>query len=69
VTPADFSDPNAAAAPNPNGDSAADLREQAAACRRLATNARTRAGTKALDALGEHLDDRARKLDPNSMRR
>lgn len=43
-----------------------ELRGQAAACRRLAVTARTRAGTKALDALGDHFDDRARKLDPNS---
>ena len=49
-------------------DSADQLREQAAACRRLAVNARTRAGSKALDDLGEHLDDRARKMDPSSQR-
>ena len=53
----------------PNKDTAEQLREQAAACRRLAGNARTRAGTKALDALGDHLDERARKLDPSSMKR
>jgi hypothetical protein len=69
LNPADFSSGESGALPNPNADSAVDLREQAAACRRLAVNARTRAGTKALDALGEHFDDRARKLDPNSMRR
>jgi hypothetical protein len=50
-------------------ESADQLREQAAACRRLAHQARTRAGTKALDALGDHLDDRAGKLDPSSQRR
>ena len=49
--------------------SAEELREQAAACRRLAVNARTRAGTRALDALGDHFDDRARRLDPMSQRR
>ena len=50
-------------------DNADQLREQAAACRRLATQARTRAGGKALDALGDHFDERARKLDPASQRR
>lgn len=50
-------------------ESAEQLREQAAACRRLALKARTRAGTKALDALGDHFDDRARQLDPSSQRR
>lgn len=50
-------------------ESAEQLREQAAACRRLAVNARTRAGTRALDALGDHFDDRARRLDPLSQRR
>jgi hypothetical protein len=58
--------------PEPNGEraEAADgLREQAAACRRLAVNARTRAGTKALDDLGDHLDERAQKMDPSSQRK
>lgn len=50
-------------------ESAEQLREQAAACRRLALKARTRAGNKALDALGDHFDDRARQLDPSSQRR
>ena len=51
-------------------DETADgLREQAAACRRLAVNARTRAGTKALEGLGDHFDERARKMDPLSQRR
>lgn len=50
-------------------DSADKLRDQAAACRRLALNARTRAGTKALDDLGEHFDDSARKIDPSSQRK
>lgn len=54
---------------DPKFDSADQLREQAAACRRLAVNARTRAGTKALDAFGDHLDERARKLDPSSLKR
>jgi hypothetical protein len=58
--------------PDPNvarGETADGLREQAAACRRLAVNARTRAGTKALDRLGDHLDDRARAIDPSSQRK
>jgi hypothetical protein len=49
--------------------SAEELREQAAACRRLAGNARTRAGGKALDNLGDHFDESARKMDPSSQRR
>jgi hypothetical protein len=53
----------------PREDSADQLREQAAACRRLALQARTRAGGKALDALGDHFDDRARQLDPASQKR
>jgi hypothetical protein len=50
-------------------DSAESLREQAAACRRLASAARTRAGTTSLDALADHFDEQARKLDPMSQRR
>ena len=50
-------------------DSAESLREQAAACRRLAAAARTRAGTTSLDALADHFDEQARKLDPMSLRR
>jgi hypothetical protein len=58
--------------PNSNryrGDTAESLREQAAACRRLAAAARTRAGTTSLFALADHFDDQARKLDPASLRR
>jgi hypothetical protein len=44
------------------------LRGQAAACRRLSGTARTRAGTKALEALGDHFDEQARKLDPSSQK-
>lgn len=51
------------------GDTADGLREQAAACRRLSLKSRTRAGTKALEALGNHFDDQAHKLDPWSFRR
>ena len=50
--------------PMPNGDTADSLREQAAACRRLSLQSRTRAGAKALNALGDHFDDRADRLDP-----
>ena len=50
-------------------DTADSLREQAAACRRLSSQARTKAGTKALNALGDHFDERARKLDPSSFKR
>jgi hypothetical protein len=61
-------DQPAKAAPS-GSESAEELREQAAACRRLATNARTTAGSKALDVLGDHFDERACKLDPSSQRR
>jgi hypothetical protein len=64
-----LTDPVARAAGNPHIDSADGLREQAAACRRLSSKARTRAGTKALVALGDHFDEQARKLDPMSQRR
>jgi len=54
----------------PNGrpapDTADSLREQAAACRRLAAAARTRAGRTSLDALADHFDKQARKLDPSA---
>lgn len=50
-------------------DTADGLREQAAACRRLSGQARTRQGTKALEALGDHFDEQARKLDPSSLKR
>ena len=49
--------------------SADGLREQAASCRRLASSARTRSGTTSLQALGDHFDEQARKLDPSSQRR
>ena len=49
--------------------SADTLREEAAACRLLSANARTRAGTSSLKKLADHLDEQARKLDPNSVRR
>ncbi|MFL6764749.1 MAG: hypothetical protein ACJ8FO_06085 [Sphingomicrobium sp.] len=52
-------------APRPNADTAESLRSQAAACRRLAAASRTRAGRTSLDALADHFDDQARKLDPS----
>lgn len=55
--------------PAMHGDTAESLREQAAACRRLSLKSRTRSGTKALEALGDHFDEQARKLDPLSLRR
>jgi len=55
--------------PMAHGDTAEGLREQAAACRRLSLQSRTRAGATALVALGDHFDDQARKLDPSSFRR
>ena len=53
--------------PQPGNESAESLREQAAACRRLAAGARTRAGTSSLNALADHFDAQATKLDPMSM--
>lgn len=55
--------------PNPPETSADSLREQAAACRRLAASARTRAGGSSLGALADHFDEQARKIDPSSQRR
>ena len=47
----------------PNPDGAEGLRNQAAACRRLAAQARTRAGTSSMRALADHFDEQARTLD------
>jgi hypothetical protein len=55
--------------PSPGAETAESLREQAAACRRLAANSRTRAGRSSLGALADHFDEQARKLDPSSQRR
>lgn len=44
------------------------LRGQAAACRRLSSKSRTRAGAKALIDLGDHFDEQARKLHPSSLK-
>jgi hypothetical protein len=67
-----FDDPtedSAAAGRKLREQSADELREQAAACRRLALRSRTRAGRNGLDALGDHFDEQARKLDPSSLKR
>lgn len=52
-----------------HGDTADGLREQAAACRRLSLKSRTRAGSKALQELGDHFDAQASRIDPFSVRR
>ena len=46
-----------------NPDGPEGLRNQAAACRRLATRARTRAGTSSMNALADHFDEQARRAD------
>jgi hypothetical protein len=46
---------------NPNG--AEGLRNQAAACRRLAARTRTVAGTSSMNALADHFDEQARRAD------
>jgi type IV secretory pathway VirB9-like protein len=46
-----------------NPDGAEGLRDQAAACRRLAAQARTRAGNTSMTALAEHFDEQARRID------
>jgi hypothetical protein len=51
--------------PRPGGETAESLREQAAACRRLAASSRTRAGRSSLGALADHFDEQARMLDPS----
>ena len=60
----DISDPR----PGPQIDAQA-LRDQAAAGRRLASVARTRPGKTSIEALADHFDEQARKLDPTSERR
>jgi hypothetical protein len=52
--------------PPAHGDTADSLREQAAACRRLAAASRTRSGRTSLIALADHFDAQARTLDPSS---
>ena len=46
-----------------NPDGPEGLRNQAAACRRLAARARTRAGTSSMNALADHFDEQARRAD------
>lgn len=46
-----------------NPDGAEGLRNQAAACRRLAAQARTSAGTSSMNALADHFDEQARRAD------
>jgi hypothetical protein len=46
-----------------NPDGAEGLRNQAAACRRLAAQARTSAGTTSMSALADHFDEQARRAD------
>jgi len=46
-----------------NPDGARGLRDQAAACRRLAAQARTDAGTSSMTALADHFDEQARRVD------
>ena len=46
-----------------NPDGARGLRDQAAACRRLAGEARTSPGSSSMHALADHFEEQARKLD------
>jgi hypothetical protein len=50
-------------------DAADGLRQQAASCRRLATRARTPAGSTALNTVAEQFDTDARRIDPRSIPR
>jgi hypothetical protein len=51
------------------GEAADGLREQAASCRRLARNARTRKGAAALSGAADQFDRDARSIDPTSEKR
>lgn len=51
------------------GEAADELREQAAAYRRLAKRARTRGGSSALTNVADQFDDDARRIDPSSLKR
>ena len=44
-------------------DGAQGLRNQASACRRLASQAKTAAGKTSMTALADHFDGQARRLD------
>ena len=46
-----------------NPDGARGLRDQAAACRRLAAEALTKAGMTSMNALADHFDEQARKIE------
>lgn len=48
----------------PRRQAADELREQAASCRRLARNARTRDGRTALTTVADHFEIHARRIDP-----
>jgi len=50
-------------------ESADELREQAASCRRLARRARTSGGSTALTGIAAQFDDDARRIDPLSLKR
>ena len=49
-------------------ESATELREQAASCRKLALRARTPSGCSALTAVADQFDDDARRIDPVSFK-
>lgn len=49
--------------PLSRGDAAAQLREQAAACRRLAKRAQSKSSSSALTSVAEQFDDDARRVD------
>ena len=54
--------------PSPSSaDAADDLREQAAACRRLALSARTVNGSEALRAAARQVDSDAVRIDPEAI--
>ena len=46
-----------------NPDGSRGLRDQAAACRRLAGEARTSPGSSSMHALADHFEEQARRLD------
>ena len=52
--------------PPPRTESAEELREQAASCRRLARRARTPGGSAALTTVADQFDQDARRIDPTS---
>jgi hypothetical protein len=57
----DFPEPTEIFPESPDG--AEGLRNQAAACRRLAAQARTKAGTTSMTALADHFDEQAQRVD------